>query len=236
MPGRNKGACKALSPGSSRVRGQGGSRTVLAQPSHQGTRESWGPEGPAGGVSTHWCQRRHQAGIRKCMFQALPFSSPVLTPKSAGFPMGLKELLMGREGQTGGGQAWEAGAQPGPHPTPFERSLCASPALPPLAICPGSPSCWVCSRDAPSAVSQRRGSLGRLEDGIRGAECCSSGGGGGSGIWVCGATFLLFPYLHPQHPHCPLHALPQSPAMERSPSASLKGAPFPPPARSSCRG
>ena len=165
-----------------------------------------------------------------------PLSSPVLTPKPAGFPMGLKELLMGREDQTGGGQAWEAGAQPGPHPTPFERSLCASPALPPLAICPGSPSCWVCPRDAPSAVSQRRGSLGRLEDGIRGAESCSSGGGGGTGIWVCGATFLPFPYLHPQHPHCLLHALPQSPAMERSPSASLEGAQFPPPARSSCCG
>lgn len=158
MPHRKRSACKALSPGPGGVRGQGGARTVLVQLSHQGTRENWGLEGSGrrGGVSQSTCAR---AGPRQCQKMLSP-DSPGLTPKSAGLPRGLREILMGCEVQTGGGPAWEGW---GPARTP---ALCHArgpsvPALPcphlPSAWSLGSwsPSCWVCSRDVPSAVRRQ---------------------------------------------------------------------------------
>ena len=134
MTGGNKGTCKALSPGSCRVRGQQGSRTVLVQPSPQGTRESLGLEGPAGGrgVSAHLCQGSHQAGVRKCVSLLLP-PAPQPDPQIGRAPRGPQGTPDWREDQTGRGQAW--GGWPTQDPTPLERPLVASPALPSFAIC-----------------------------------------------------------------------------------------------------
>ena len=137
MTDGNKGTCKALSPGSCRVRGQQGSRTVLVQPSPQGTRQSLGLAGGRG-VSAHLCQGSHQAGVRKCASLLLP-PAPQPDLQICRAPRGPQGTPDGREDQTGRGQAW--GGWPTQDPTPLERPLVASPALPSFAIClaPGVP-------------------------------------------------------------------------------------------------
>ena len=146
-----------------------------------------------------------RAGPRQGQKMLSP-DSPGLTPKPAGRPGGLRELLMGCEVQTGGGPAWEGW---GPARTP---ALCHArgppvPALPcphlPSAWSLGSwsPSCWICSRDAPAAVSQK--GFTELSSGWDwGAESCSSGGRD-TGIWNCGVPFSPSPHpssLPPLHP------------------------------------
>lgn len=121
-----------------------------------GNQRELGAGGLWAGVSQPTCAR---AGPRQGQKTLSP-DSPGLNPKPAGLPRGLRELLMGCEVQTGGGPAWEGW---GPARTP---ALCHArgpsvPALPcphlPSAWSLGSwsPSCWVCSRDAPSAVRRQ---------------------------------------------------------------------------------
>lgn len=141
-----------------------------------------GLEGPAGGVdiSAYLCQGRHREGVRKCVSHAPSSSSPNLTPKSAGLPGGPKELLTGERTKLAKGKPGEAEAQPGPHPTREAPRYqpCPTPTCHlPDPWGPGPPSCWVCSRDAPAAVSQNTESQSCPRIRLGGAEPALALGG-----------------------------------------------------------